>query len=205
MDTVFFKGDFDGFFCTLFNASSAASQKLLCRRTLGSNPGLLRLWLWQPDALTTRLDLIHLLQLLLCGYFLYKSYIDNNVYVFEVKSTDFLHLFKGSEVSLKFWVFWNPYCHTAFFAWLKILSQTCAKWNETARNENANQSELQFPLLGLEHHVESIPGILRSLQIFFHLPICPVFHFPTSVIVSPTKLLAIVFFGGSVQSYICLV
>ncbi len=26
---------------------------------LGSNPGLFRLWQWQPDALTTRLDLIH--------------------------------------------------------------------------------------------------------------------------------------------------
>ena len=25
----------------------------------GSNPGLLRLWHWQPDALTTRLELIH--------------------------------------------------------------------------------------------------------------------------------------------------
>jgi hypothetical protein len=31
----------------------------LCRRMLGSNPGLLRLWHWQSDGLTSRLDLIH--------------------------------------------------------------------------------------------------------------------------------------------------
>jgi hypothetical protein len=55
-----FKGDFCGCFklFTLFNtASSAAPQIRLCRKMLGLNPGRLRLWNWQSDALTIRLDL----------------------------------------------------------------------------------------------------------------------------------------------------
>jgi hypothetical protein len=51
------------FLCTIFNtASSAAPQRFRCVGAwmLGSNPEQLRLRHWLSDALTTRLDLIHM-------------------------------------------------------------------------------------------------------------------------------------------------
>ncbi len=50
---------FVDFSSTSSNTASSADQLPLCWMMLGLNQGLLRLWHWQSDTLSSRLDLIH--------------------------------------------------------------------------------------------------------------------------------------------------
>jgi hypothetical protein len=54
-----FLGIFSFSFYCIQHCNTAALQIPLCRRMLGSNPGLLRIRHWQSDTLTTWLHLIH--------------------------------------------------------------------------------------------------------------------------------------------------
>ncbi len=78
------------FLCTLFNnASSATPQIPLCRRMRDQTQDCCELKHWQPDALTTRLDLIHSrldlihsgLDLIHLGFFFWLSSRRLNLYL----------------------------------------------------------------------------------------------------------------------------
>jgi hypothetical protein len=57
LECLNFKGEIFRF---LFDTASSADPPIsLCRRVLGSNPGLLRLWHWKSDALIIQLVPIH--------------------------------------------------------------------------------------------------------------------------------------------------
>ncbi len=71
-------GDFFGFYKLIQHWFTAASQIPLCGSTgrmLGYNPGLLRLWHWQSDALSTPLSYISFTRKWKCPFIVHKMFI----------------------------------------------------------------------------------------------------------------------------------